>query len=165
MYPCISIPPKPNLVNGQPYRRPNFRKILSLVMKSSLQEYSTTTSRLKDPKSRHNSQQTTSRISSIWLGSITLVDMIANRVSIDLPWFIPWQPWICFNFSGTSEDYTVFSVVKDLTNNIMYFRAHDYISIRSIHLNKLTGESDKQIPLEDTFENSVKDITEDFGDY
>ena len=65
-------------------------------------------------------------------------------------------------FSGTSEDYTIWSVVKDLTNNIMFLRAHDYIGIRSIDLNRVSTEGISFLTIEDTFRNSVKDVTDEF---
>lgn len=62
--------------------------------------------------------------------------------------------------TGTSEDFTIWAIAKDLTNNIMYIRAHDYVSIRSINMNNLPNNSSVWMTMEGSFDDSIKDVTD-----
>ena len=85
--------------------------------------------------------------------------MIFNSITEEFVILLNAKVAIVNSFEGTSEDYTTFAIAKDLTNNIMYLRAHDYVSIRSIHMDRLPDNSSVWMPVEGSFDDGVKDVT------
>ena len=63
------------------------------------------------------------------------------------------------------DDFTNWAVVKDLKNNVMYFRGVNYISIRKIDLNKTSNTEAEYVKLNGKFEDCVQDVTEQMKSY
>eukprot|EP00111_Clytia_hemisphaerica_P001773 TCONS_00004996-protein len=63
------------------------------------------------------------------------------------------------------DDFTNWAVVKDLKNNVMYFRGVNYISIRQIDLNKTSNTEAEYVKLNGKFEDCVQDVTSQMKSY
>ena len=100
-----------------------------------------------------------SKLDNIDVFSLALASMEVKKISFDFYFQNFHTRTHIFNQKGTSEDWTTWAIAKDLTNNIMYIRAHDYISIRSINMNKLPNNSSVWMMLEGSFDDSIKDVT------
>ena len=60
---------------------------------------------------------------------------------------------------------TDWSVVKDLKNNIMYYRGQSFLGIRKVEINRTSNDRAEYITLEDTFESTVDDVTDKLSEY
>lgn len=78
------------------------------------------------------------------------------------------KSWHIINSVDISKDMmegmTCWVVVKDLKNNIMYYRGQTYLGIRKIDMNKTSNTKETSIVLEDDFESSVEDVTDQMRD-
>ena len=57
-----------------------------------------------------------------------------------------------------AQDFSIWSVVKDLTNKQMYYRGYDYLSIRRVSLDNIPDKV-ASITLDDDFFAGVEDVT------
>ena len=58
------------------------------------------------------------------------------------------------------QGQTCWVLVKDLTNNIMYFRGQTFLGIRKMEMSKTSDVDGVSVVLEDDFEASVEDVTD-----
>lgn len=70
------------------------------------------------------------------------------------------KPFVSFTDAvGATDDFTLWMVVKDLENGVMYYRGHDYLSIKKIDLNSTSNKKAEYMLLDGKFEDCAKDVT------
>ena len=63
------------------------------------------------------------------------------------------------------QGQTCWVLVKDLTNNIMYFRGQTFLGIRKMEMSKTSDVESMSVVLDDDFEAGVEDVTDKMHNY